>query len=293
MKHIIAIRTNKWTEEEKRLLASLRPYWGDNVVVVFHNRPEGLELPLEVVDVSDEWVSKHDLRNTGDWGWRCGDYFYYALRAAKPDFDYYWLVEPDVLLGGDVGAFFNLFDDEKTDALGYNLYEFKQPKHRFARGMSDIPLWVAIFPLTRFSGRALDMLIEKRKINSTRRIRNRLFANDELFSFSTVMDEKGMSARRINDVAPDWFEGVQFATDPDQLIDTLPSGPDAPNKIYHPVRGHESFKRGVAARLGIPPGYLKRMRASLKYMSDEDLVEIADKAGVAILAALRAAKAKK
>ena len=49
-------------------------------------------------------------------GWRCGDYFYYATRAAMPDHDFYWLVEPDVLVNApDLAAFLDGFADPATD----------------------------------------------------------------------------------------------------------------------------------------------------------------------------------
>ncbi len=42
-----------------------------------------------------------------EYGWRCGDYCHYVVRAARPAYDAYWLIEPDVLIHeDDAGGFF-------------------------------------------------------------------------------------------------------------------------------------------------------------------------------------------
>ena len=87
MRTLAAIRTNKWGEDEERVLGQLRPAFGDDLVVVFHDRPADLGLPLAVVDLTRGWVARQGLGIVPDWGWRCGDYAHYAARAAFPGFD--------------------------------------------------------------------------------------------------------------------------------------------------------------------------------------------------------------
>lgn len=289
MTTIAAIRTNKWTEEEERTLSRLRMAFGDDVAVVFQKRPAGLKIPAPVVDLSPEWVRDQGLRMTRDWGWRCGDYAYYALRASRPEFDHYWLIEPDLLFTGDPTAFFAAFEDDDTDLLGVEP-EPVDPSHPFAEGVRDLPLWRAIFALTRFSGRALDRLLPLRVENGKRDIGPRAFTNDELFTFSHVAADPELSLGSLKERAPDWFDGARVATDPDLLIDAVEANPDLRDKVFHPVRGKDAFKDGVAARIASRLGYLQKMKGSWDHLEDDDLQDIARTAHDRILAALRKGK---
>lgn len=285
MRPVIAIRTHRWTEEEDRLLAALREVQGHDLAVVFHNRPDGTTPPLDIVDIDDGWVRRNGLRVLPDWGWRCGDFFYYALRAARPGHDHYWLIEPDVHFTAAPDGFFARFLDIEADALGYDIAPFAEPI-AFARGLPDLPLHRAIYALTRLSGRAIDRLFAARQAYSATRVGPRLYTNDELFTFSHVAADPALTVRRLEDVAPDWFEGVQFATNPDILLDLLAQAPRS-GRLYHPVHGRSSFKRAVAARLSPRSGFLRNVRAGLRQLEPAELREIAETAAARLLADLR------
>jgi len=287
MKQIAAIRTNKWTEEEERLLASLQPAFGEDLVVVFHNRPEGLEIPVEVVDISDEWVVSSGLRLVSDWGWRCGDYFYYRLRTARPEYDYYWLIEPDVYFSADTAEFFERFDGERGDALGLKPVKYKATAHRFATSLVDMDIYQAIFALTRFSGKALDHLFDKRVESADLLHGPRFYPNDELFSFSHIHAHPGMTISDLAAHASDWFEHGIFTPDPDVLYDVAKDWAADKSWAMHPVRGRETYKKALTTRLYSHIGFLRRHKQSLAQLNDADIEEIADKARDAILATLR------
>ena len=72
---IAAIRTHKWDEATEALANRLRPVFGDNLVVVFHNRSADVTPPIPVVDINDDSVKAMALDPVSDWGWRCGDYW--------------------------------------------------------------------------------------------------------------------------------------------------------------------------------------------------------------------------
>lgn len=272
MTTIAAIRTHHWGEDAQRVYDQLRPVFGDNLVTVFHNRPEGLELPLPVVDIDDAWVAANGLRVLPDWGWRCGDYFLYALRQAIPAADYYWLIEPDVFFTGPVADLFAKVAGRGEDLLGVRI-EPMEAGHRFGRGMPGVPLWRAIFALTRFSGRAADRLFAARQVYRDSKLELRFYTNDETFCFSTALADATLSHANLCDIAPEWFAQETMRTDPDVLLDTL-IAQTAPG-AHHPVRARASFKRGLVDRLTNNTGYLKRMSASLGCLSPEDIDDIA------------------
>lgn len=274
MTQIAAIRTHKWTDAEARLLDQLRGAGVDEVCVVFHDRAPGVEPPCDVVDLSTEWARSQGLRTTPDWGWRCGDYFFYALRAAKPGYDHYWLVEPDVLFVGEASAFFARFEGVGADLLG--LDPEPVPQHRFAASIRDMDRYRAIFALTRVSGRALDQLLPLRVEHCKVPVAARRFANDEFFVYSHVMADQALSVGNLRDHAPDWFEGVQFDTAPDILEDAVRANPDIQGKVLHPVHGKAAFKSEVAKRLTERANFLGKLEESWDHLTDADLEDIAD-----------------
>lgn len=273
MRVLAAIRTNKWTEEEDRLLAALRAGFGNDVVVVFHDRGPQVEPPLPVVDLNTEWVLRNRLPLVPDWGWRCGDYFYYALRAARPDCDAYWLVEPDVHFTGDAAGFFSQFAMANEDALGYQLGPFAQDI-RFTRGLPGMAHHRAIFALTRFTGRTLDRLMTLRQAMSDAAVNLRDYPNDEIFSFTQVAAMPDMVWGRLEDYAPGWFEGTQFAPDPDMMFDAV-IGNALAGRVMHPVRSRAAFKRALGRRLAGNTGILVRMRAAIDLLTTEEIEEVA------------------
>lgn len=288
-KTMAAIRTHRWGEDEQRLYQTLRPIFGDDMAVVFHNRPANLDLNLHLktIDINGAWLKHKGLRAVRDWGWRCGDYFYYALREACADYDQYWLIEPDVLFNGDAEDFFDRFADVGADALGFGLASVPR-SHPFASAMdAQLPLRRAIFALTRFSGPALDHLLETRRANGHEPCRPRHYPNDEIFAFSHIGADDRFRLEALEAHAPKWFDDTVLTTDPDMFVDAIRLREDAHGKIFHPASGREAFKHAVAQRLVNRSGYLNRMTESLDCLEDSDLQDIAEKAKQSFLATLR------
>jgi hypothetical protein len=272
MRQLAIIRTHRWGEEEERVLAALRPAFGDDVVVAYHNRKRREKLPIPVVDVTAAWAVTHGLRAVPDLGWRCGDYFYHATRQARPEYDFYWMIEPDVAITGDSAAFFARFDDAPEDVVGGGLRPYEED-NPFIRGMPGVDHWRAIFPVTRFSGRALDHLLPLRIAYGEGTVGNRFFTNDEFFCFSTIMNSPGFSGAPLEKYAADWLEGSNFDTNPTIMLEALIAD-RVTGKLVHPVRSRNDFKRSVAARLAANTGFLRRMRYSLQHLDAQDFEEI-------------------
>lgn len=271
MSTLAAIRTHRWGEDEERLCAQLVPIFGDRLVVVFHDRPASVVPPLPVIDITSDWVVAQGLRNLPDWGWRCGDYFLYALRQARPDHDRYWLIEPDVWFSGPVAELFDIANGFDHDLLGVRVGPMPS-EHRFSRGLPDMDHYRAIFALTRFSGRAIDRLLTLRQAYSATGAGKRFFTNDEIFSFTHVVADPDLSVGDLAELVPAWFADDQVQTDPDILLDTLAdrTGPG----VFHPVRGRASFMGALAGRLAGNTGFLAALAVSLADLSPDEIAAI-------------------
>lgn len=274
MRTLCAIRTYRWTEEEQRLADALRPVFGDDLAVAFHNRPDDVDPGIKVADFNDDWVARQGLRAWFDYGWRCGDYAYYALREAFPDYDYYWLIEPDVYFTGDPAGYFACFDTAPEDLLGLRIVDGRRG-HPYAGTLNDVPLKRAIFAMTRLSGRALDALLPLRVENVAKPTHERGAANDEMFVFSTVAAQPDLTVGGLEHYAPSWFDGAYFDTDPDMLIDMVDAQSADQNHVYHPVRGRADFLNAICTRLATPRNGVMAMGPSIACLTDDEMNEIA------------------
>jgi hypothetical protein len=271
MRVAVAIRTHQWGEAEERLRAQLQPIFGDDLCVVFHNRAADVTPTLPVVDLADDWLRDHGLRILRDYGWRCGDYFMYALRQARPDYDHYWLVEPDVFFAGGPAGFFAQAAGLEADLAGVRLEELP-PQHRFAREMGGLPPWKAVFALTRMSARAVDRLFPLRQAYCLQNIQPRYFANDETFCYSHLMADPQMVVADLRKAVPEWFGGDVFHADPDMLFDIV-AGAAGP-EVFHPVRTRKQFARAIVGRAVASMTYLRPMRASLALLTDAEITAL-------------------
>lgn len=289
MKTCVGIRTYRWGDEEQRLFDALHPVLGDDLVAVVQNPGAEFSAPADVVPLTTDWIEEQGLRKVSDWGWRCGDYAYYALRGARPDYDFYWLVEPDVYFSTSPAPFFAAYEGDTTDLLALDIETYPRD-HRFARGMPDIPLYRAIFALTRISGRTLDRMFALRKAARDANVQRRDYPNDELFLISNTIADPSLSTGNLRDVAPDWFDGSSFETDPDLLVDRLEAGDALPGRVYHPARSRSEYRRSLASRLSNRVGFLRNMTDTLAHFDDGDIDDVVSQAGANLRRHLRSAR---
>jgi hypothetical protein len=177
--------------------------------------------------------------------WRCGDYALYAARRALPDYDAYWMIEPDVRLcsASPTGILARFPPPDQADFLAAHLRP-AEPDWNWARTMSpdDGPVWRCLYALTRVSARALDALFEERERLS------QLFddsgrdpafwPNDEVFTASTLV-RKGFACRDLNDFGQ-IYEPVGFSFWwPISERELAASGREG--WIYHPVLSGQRY----------------------------------------------------
>lgn len=270
MKQIFGIRCHTWGVAEERLHAELGSA-GIEAVPVFHDTGKH-PVPQGATAINDELLGAMDLRIVPDWGWRCGDYALYALRLDRSGYDYYWLIEPDVFLKGDVAEFVAQFSDAKEDLLGLDPSRLGVADHLFARRLKGLEHWKATFALTRMSARLVDRLYELRIADSEEEINPRLQPNDELFCYSHTNSLDGYDFGNLRTYAPEWFKHDLFATDPDMLRDWLANDEAIERGIFHPVREKEQFLKILAERMTFRARTLRKMAPSIARLSDGDVL---------------------
>ena len=96
-RQVALVRTHQMGPAEDRLIKTLRAGFGDDIVLCFdaQNGPPPRGFP-KTVAMTPALLKEMGLIFPEDWAWRCGDFCHYAAARAYPDYDHYWLFEPDV-----------------------------------------------------------------------------------------------------------------------------------------------------------------------------------------------------
>ncbi len=174
MRQLIIIRTHRFDDRVRALLARYREVRGADVVIGMDERVGPVETgDAPKVGIDDATLDRLGLYRHPKSGWQCGDYVHYAVRAAMPDYDFYWLLEPDLeICARDLNSFFDHFAAVPDDLLAANF----GPRSRTAGkpGAAEGAGWATLmagqydtvygclFPITRLSARAVDHLARKR-----------------------------------------------------------------------------------------------------------------------------------
>lgn len=199
------------------------------------------------IKIDEEKLSQWKIFSINDWGWRCGDYFYFALRDAV-EADYYWLLEPDV--GFYSRNDFNIFKETEslTDDFLAVYFGKRNELWSWHKSVSDFfpDVLGCSFPLTRCSGNLIDLLLNgRRMLSSVFSVQKPKtpWPNDEAFVASFV-HSLGMSACTLEKIFPDQFK--MFGTK-DQYL----AGPHLDNNgIVHPQLDLNSFRDKFNRRFG-------------------------------------------
>jgi hypothetical protein len=207
--------------------------------------------PVEKVSLTAQACRQLGLYCPKDFAWRCGDYGLYVARRQHPEVAHFWMIESDVrFLGGDVAEFFGAFDRVEADLLAGQIQDampdWYWTHHASAR---DCAPFRCFFPVTRFSARALDVLLAKRVAHSHSLTRRLLWPNDEAF-VATTLFFAGLICRDFNDFGRTFYTRKSFSFE--NVIDGDALAAEAPElRMYHPVLFGEAYARKVA-RLTAP-----------------------------------------
>ncbi len=207
-------------------------------------------------------------------GWRCGDYFYYVIRTARPDYDFYWMVEPDVRINtNNLAAFMATFAAQKHDFLAP---QFGPRNNQWGWTRTILPTGMAphgcLYPITRLSARAIDHMFAVRRAHSAdERLANAdSWPNDEVFTAS-VLEAGGFSCADINQLRPCTSAA---SLNVGAVTDSAVLEANAPDEmIYHPVRAFEPWLKNAEQRVAtfreqaLPRTEFHRLRAEASFLN--------------------------
>jgi hypothetical protein len=245
-KNCFILRCHGFSEAEERVLSSAKSYFSKNDILVVadeRNRPISMESGLNKLPLTNEVIENLKLLAHPNAGWLCGDYSYYVAYQARPDYDFYWLCEPDVYFSYDNSAdFFSKFETNFADFLAPRFSKRNDTWlwTKRARLLSD-RVFGCIFPLSRISNRAVCHLLNARANLRDSLARqqgiNRKWPNDESF-VCTVLVRDGFACEDLGRTVK--IRESQFSFNNPILLDSLLDKPYL-NTVLHPVLSRDLF----------------------------------------------------
>lgn len=246
MKSIAVIRAQAADHDTDRLMAELRPAFGEDVYILSESYADpGFEmrrLSERHLELGGGFLARHGLPGFPRVGWQCGDFIYYGALDYLPPFDRLWMVEADVSLRFDVKTRLAALDANGADLL---IPQFRKRGSAWGwtKSIADqVPegqVYGGLFPITRISTPALRHLLQQRAAYA-RQARFQgmgapdkaphLFANDEAFT-CTILQRDGFQCQDLFaclDVNTTRDFSLRFPIHPDEL-------PLIADSIVHPV----------------------------------------------------------
>jgi hypothetical protein len=240
MRQVIGIRCNRVGEPESSMRNYLLSYFkSEDIYYLIDNRNNHSSNSLPAILLTQDSISKMSLLPVDDWGWRCGDYFYYSFRNNVVS-DYYWLVEPDVGFSLiDPTFFFEKCKSLKHDFFGV-FYGPRDSTWSWYPSICEFnsSVYGCTFAFSRLSAQAIDYLMKARIMLSQKNSNNinTVWANDEAFVSTAVANSNFLSAIDLRDEFKGYFS--KFGTKDQYLIDSLPLG----SGIIHPVLPWDDYR---------------------------------------------------
>lgn len=256
---LLVLRTHARDPLRERALATYRTVRSLDFLAVVENNAgdSSVEDAPDCIGIRNLDLDRLDLPFVSNWAWRCGDYFLYFARDARPNYTYYWMIEADVLLSfEDLDEFFASFWGAKQDLLGVRVRE-SSPSWSWYPDMARLRprVFGMLFPVVRMSARAIDCLLERRIAarpfaESDERGRpGRRFPNDESF-VATECNGCGFAVADLNDFG-DYYDATSFTAGRPFNREWLMAQP-ADRRIYHPVLERDRYHRRLHVFLSRP-----------------------------------------
>jgi hypothetical protein len=177
--------------------------------------------------------------------WRCGDYGLYAARRELPDYDGFWMIEPDARIRSEQPSelLARYPSCSEVDFLAGRLKP-ADGDWDWAKTMdpSEGPIWRCLFSLVRLSAPAIDALMAARRraslLHWARARSPEAWPNDEAF-VATTLARQGYACRDLNDFGQVYDEAGYSFWLPISEHELQASGRDG--WIYHPVLSGQAY----------------------------------------------------
>jgi hypothetical protein len=221
---LVGIRCSSIGKAEERLYAYLISFDSIDVRFIVDARLSRCN-DSRAINFDNKDIERWGLLCSADWGWRCGDYFLYAMQD-NCSTDFYWLIEPDVYFG--VPEKFNIFTETipyKSDFISV-FHGGRGPDWSWHKTISPFfpNVGGCTFPLSRSSHRFIKTA-KKARMMLTQSFKNdhTQWPNDESFLSSLVLSTD-LTANSFDKIFSNLFK--KFSAK-DQFL----YGPDLANKI--------------------------------------------------------------
>ncbi|MYL98716.1 hypothetical protein GR702_13180 [Novosphingobium sp. FGD1] len=174
----------------------------ERVVVLYDDTtdPEGFR-DVECVRVNAAVYRQLGLYVSDDFGWRCGDYGFYAARKQYPEIRFFWMVEYDVLFSfRRASEFFDRFKALEDAPCIIADFGPAPPSWWWYRSkvLHDRKVSHFFFPVSRMSSGAIDQLeAARRQLASTFDVQHDLWLNDEAV-VAYLASERHLKATDLN-----------------------------------------------------------------------------------------------
>lgn len=165
---------------------------------------------VRTLPITQEFLSSQGLSFAGhQTGWLCGDYVF--LRAFEIDWDYAWIIEPDVYLFNGTESLFTTYANNNEDLLATGI-KIAPTGWVWEKRLRDVgfdqDIYCMQFPLVRISRKlALEVLETRRSIGLILGENPSPFAvpNDESI-VASLANQDEFSSLDLEQINPQWFQ---------------------------------------------------------------------------------------
>ncbi len=253
----LLIRTHYFDEAVGLMADRLQRESGLPIWLVLDQSAGPIEVPsrFATIRIDRAMVVAAGLVNLDRWGWQCGDYFLILAQQALPEIEFFWMIEPDVVINySDLAAFFTIFSDDRSDlwvaTFGPHAPEwFWYPAmRRFWPGT----IGGCFYPLLRISARLIEAIGRERRAmtrvmglageTGVVRIDPALYPNDEALT-ATLALTAPFVARDFKEASVLYNEKTYRLGEPFLASRLAQSAAD--RHLYHPVRHGVRADEGV------------------------------------------------
>lgn len=248
-KTIIGIRCVKYDKQTEDMYNTMKKIFPEHkifFIVDSINKTNIFPKGYNTLDINIDVLKELSLYyEDSKIAWKAGDYSYYV--SLKYDWDYMWLIEPDVYISSDLYNFIKKIDQKKEDLITTKYGERNSNwiwKNRLVTTTQFKRVWWSFFPLTRVSRTLVESSYEVRKeiTKNLRQNSDLLVPNDESV-IGTVTHWKKLSVLNLSKEYPHIFSRFDFNIRNNYNDIINQSG------IFHPVDNEQKFKKEVFKQL--------------------------------------------
>lgn len=235
MKTVFLVRCHAFDAMAQNLAVSLSDAGADVVVVVDERKAVADTAPFAKISLNDAELAALDLQGLPpDWGWLCGDVWYYAARRHLPEATHFCLVESDVFFAGNSASdFVAAVKGNASDLLAAKFGDSPTPP-KYSNGLPSLGFdiaWGYYYPVTRCSAAAIDWMLPIRQRSIAIGTASRV--NDEAL-FAAAVQTNTFAVQHLDDLLPRAFNKKAYVHNPPYLMEGVNRGAYA-DVVLHPV----------------------------------------------------------